>query len=327
MPWYASKSTSLNGAAANCPAPRQACSASWRAGRRALSHRRTGRRRLGGTCPHRPVSRHGVVGARGVSATASTGSAAQKEREHDLAQAHLRMGRKGTATATPPGQCRARFGERGFSMDRRPGLRSRRCGPATALGPCNERFARRDVGVRQELQMRVLYHLPLSPYARKVRLALAKKRLPFELRVEKVWERRPALPGTQPGRHEPPTWSGITAGDPDRRLSASIRPGLPGQQPDRTQPRRNQCEARRLEAWFDGKFAAEVTQNLYGKITAPAHETGNPDPAAICTADTASRYHLDCIECGAETRKWLAGSALSMADFAAAARSTSPARR
>ena len=39
--------------------------------------------------------------------------------------------------------------------------------------------------------MRILYHLPLSPYSRKVRLALGEKRLPFELKVERVWERRP----------------------------------------------------------------------------------------------------------------------------------------
>ncbi len=38
--------------------------------------------------------------------------------------------------------------------------------------------------------MRVLYHLPLSPFSRKVRLVLAEKRLPFELRIEKVWEKR-----------------------------------------------------------------------------------------------------------------------------------------
>ena len=30
--------------------------------------------------------------------------------------------------------------------------------------------------------MRVLHHIPLSPHARKVRLVLAEKRLPFELR-------------------------------------------------------------------------------------------------------------------------------------------------
>ncbi len=39
--------------------------------------------------------------------------------------------------------------------------------------------------------MRVLYHLPLSPYARKVRLVLSERRLPFELKVERVWDRRP----------------------------------------------------------------------------------------------------------------------------------------
>ena len=38
--------------------------------------------------------------------------------------------------------------------------------------------------------MRVLYQHPVSPYARKARLALAEKRLPFELRLEKTWERR-----------------------------------------------------------------------------------------------------------------------------------------
>src|ERR1700730_11671787 len=38
--------------------------------------------------------------------------------------------------------------------------------------------------------MRTLYHLPLSPHSRKVRLVLAEKRLPFDLRSEKVWERR-----------------------------------------------------------------------------------------------------------------------------------------
>src|SRR4249920_18033 len=38
--------------------------------------------------------------------------------------------------------------------------------------------------------MRILYHLPLSPFSRKVRLVLAEKRLPFDLRSEKVWERR-----------------------------------------------------------------------------------------------------------------------------------------
>jgi len=79
-------------------------------------------------------------------------------------------------------------------------------------------------------------------------------------------------------------------------------------------------EVRRLTSWFDGKFAAEVTQNLYGeKFLRRLTRRGNPDPAAIRTGYTALRYHLDYISWLAETRKWLAGSALSLADFAAAA--------
>ena len=38
--------------------------------------------------------------------------------------------------------------------------------------------------------MRQLYQFPLSPFSRKVRLVLAEKRLPFEMRTEKPWERR-----------------------------------------------------------------------------------------------------------------------------------------
>ena len=38
--------------------------------------------------------------------------------------------------------------------------------------------------------MRTLYHLWLCPFARKVRMVLAEKKLPFELELEKVWERR-----------------------------------------------------------------------------------------------------------------------------------------
>ena len=55
--------------------------------------------------------------------------------------------------------------------------------------------------------MRVLYHLPLSPFSRKVRLVLAEKRLPFELKVEKVWERRPEYLELNPANTVP---------DPDR---------------------------------------------------------------------------------------------------------------
>ncbi len=168
--------------------------------------------------------------------------------------------------------------------------------------------------------MRVLYHLPLSPYARKVRLVLAEKRLPFELRAEKVWERRSEYLELNPAGTVPTLIEDNGLIIPD---SAVICEYLDEAYPDGSLMGRTlaeRIEVRRLSAWFDGKFAAEVTQNLYGeKYLRRLTHRGNPDPAAIRTGYTALRYHLDYIGWLAETRKWLAGSALSMADFAAAA--------
>jgi glutathione S-transferase len=79
-------------------------------------------------------------------------------------------------------------------------------------------------------------------------------------------------------------------------------------------------EVRRLTAWFDGKFATEVTQNLFGeKFMRRLTGRGNPDATAIRTGYVALRYHLDYLGWLAETRKWLAGATLSLADFTAAA--------
>ena len=41
--------------------------------------------------------------------------------------------------------------------------------------------------------MRVLYHLWLSPFCRKVRIALHEKNIDFELKTENYWQRREAF--------------------------------------------------------------------------------------------------------------------------------------
>jgi glutathione S-transferase len=168
--------------------------------------------------------------------------------------------------------------------------------------------------------MRLLFHLPLSPYSRKVRLALAEKRLPFELRLEKVWERRAEYLELNPAGTVPTLVedNGLAIAD-----SMVICEYLEEAYPDtglmgRTLAER--VEVRRLVAWFDGKFAHEVTSNLLGqKHMKRLAGRGNPDPAAMRTGYQALRYHIEYLGWLAETRKWLAGGALSLADFAAAA--------
>lgn len=167
--------------------------------------------------------------------------------------------------------------------------------------------------------MRILYHLPLSPYSRKVRLVLAEKRLPFELRLERVWERRAEYLELNPAGEVPTLVDEGELVIPDSRVICEY---LEEAYPDtpligRTPPER--VEVRRLIAWFDGKFASEVTRNLLGeKFMKQLMGRGQPDASALRVGYAQLREHLKYLGWLAENRKWLAGPMLSIADFAAA---------
>jgi glutathione S-transferase len=168
--------------------------------------------------------------------------------------------------------------------------------------------------------MRVLYHLPLSPYARKVRLVLAEKRLPFDLRIEKTWERRTEYLQMSPAGTVPTLVDDDGTVVPESAVICEYLDERYAHIPLLGTTLQERVEVRRLVAWFDGKFAAEVTDNLYGeKYLRRLTQRGNPDPAAIRMGYTALRYHLDYLAWLAETRRWLAGPYLTVADFAAAA--------
>src|SRR5204862_4334730 len=64
--------------------------------------------------------------------------------------------------------------------------------------PCSEEAAAGTIR-----GMRVLYHLTLSPFARKLRIVLAEKNLEFTLKLEKVWERRPEFLALNPAGEVP----------------------------------------------------------------------------------------------------------------------------
>src|SRR5580658_1284649 len=168
--------------------------------------------------------------------------------------------------------------------------------------------------------MRTLYHLPLSPYARKVRLVLAEKRLPVELVAEKPWERRPEYLELNPAGTVPTLVEDNGVVIPDSAVICEYLDEAYPENPLMGDTIVERVEVRRLAAWFDGKFAAEVTQNLLGeKYMRQQARRGNPEPAASRTGYTALRYHLDYLGWLAENREWLAGQNLSLADFAAAA--------
>ena len=168
--------------------------------------------------------------------------------------------------------------------------------------------------------MRFLFQLPLSPYCRKVRLALAEKRLPFELHVERAWERRPEYLELNPAGTVPTLVEDNGLAIPDSNVICEYL--------DEAYPDTNllghtlgeRVEVRRLVTWFDGKFDGEVTRNLNGqKYVKRLAGRGHPDANALRVGYAQLRDHLQYLGWLAETRKWLAGSAISLADLAAAA--------
>lgn len=167
--------------------------------------------------------------------------------------------------------------------------------------------------------MRVLHHLPLSPFSRKVRLVLTEKRLPFELQLEKVWERSPGYIALNPANTVPTLVEENGLVIPDSGVICEYLEEAYPDVPLLGVTLAERVEIRRLVAWFDGKFAREVTANLLGeKFMKRLMGRGNPDAGALRTGYAALRDHMGYIGWLAEQRTWLGGASLSLADFAAA---------
>ena len=169
--------------------------------------------------------------------------------------------------------------------------------------------------------MRTLYHLWLDPASRKVRLALGEKKLDFQMKVENTWERRPEFLAMNPAGEVPVLIEdGVGALADGAAICEYLdevypEPPLLGREPAA------RAEARRLVAWFDGKFAAEVSDNLVGeKVMKRFLGLGEPSTKAIRAGLANIHTHLEYIAWLAGSRNWLAGNDLSLADLAAAAR-------
>ena len=168
--------------------------------------------------------------------------------------------------------------------------------------------------------MRTLYHLWLSPMSRKVRLVLGEKKLPFELRFERTWERRPEFLAMNPAGKVPvlEDEDGAVVAD-----SYAIVEYLEERYPEPSllgKTAAERAETRRLAAWFDTLFDREVTSNLVNeKVFKKFLKMGQPDSEAIRRACENIRTHLDYIGQLAEQRNWLAGESVSLADLAAGA--------
>ena len=168
--------------------------------------------------------------------------------------------------------------------------------------------------------MRLLYHLWLSPFSRKVRVALREKNLDFDMKVEKVWERRPGFLAINPAGQVPVLVEPDGAVIADSNAICEYLEEVYPERPLLGEDARQRAEVRRLVNWFDIKFDREVTVNLVGqKVQKKFLGLGQPDSRAIRAGLANIGTHLDYIAYLSERRQWLAGDGISLADIAAGA--------
>ncbi|QDH13213.1 glutathione S-transferase family protein [Formicincola oecophyllae] len=185
--------------------------------------------------------------------------------------------------------------------------------------------------------MRTLHHVPHHPPSRLVRLALAEKRLPVELRSVPIWERPEDFLILNPAGEVP------VLRDREPLANEAHLAGAPGAQPpklltlcgasviveylEEAYPQINlmgrtlaqKAETRRLVDWFMRLFDRDVTSALVGEKIDKRLSRQSVDSTAIRRGYKNLKFHLDYLGWLAETRSWLGGHDLSLADFAAAA--------
>jgi glutathione S-transferase len=178
------------------------------------------------------------------------------------------------------------------------------------------------------IAMLTLFHQPLCPRSRYVRLILGEYDIEARAVEERFWERREEFLLLNPAGEIPvlvadgqPAIPGaaiiaeyIEETQAAERSEGRLLPAAPGER----------VEVRRLASWFNDKFHAEVSgplvnERVFKRFMTPEQGGGPPDTDAMRVARHNIRYHIAYVGWLVRTRDWLAGDRLSLADLAAAA--------
>ena len=164
-----------------------------------------------------------------------------------------------------------------------------------------------------------LYHFPLSPYCRKVRLTLAEKRLEVELVEERYWEQSAEFLRRNPAGKVPVLKIDAKLMSESQAICEYLEEAYPNP-PLMPRDIDTRYEVRRLCAWFDDKFHSEVTSKLlYERVHKKIMGQGYPDSKNVKSGAVRIKYHIDYLGWLLDQRRWLAGDMMTLADFSAAA--------
>ncbi|MFM6852790.1 MAG: glutathione S-transferase family protein [Sphingopyxis sp.] len=166
-----------------------------------------------------------------------------------------------------------------------------------------------------------LYQFPLCPFSRKVRLLLGEKGIAYDLVNEYPWENRAGFRDINLAGRTP----AMRNGERDLALSDSVAICEYFEETEPAKPlfagsASARAEIRRLIAWFDSKFYAEVgAPMLQEKMIKHLFYRQPPDATVLRHAMRAANEHLDVIGALLDHHRWLTGTTITMADLAAAA--------
>ena len=166
--------------------------------------------------------------------------------------------------------------------------------------------------------MRTLYHFPLCPNSRTVRLALKEKGLPFELMTEPFWEHRENFMAMNPFGDLP------VLVEEDMTLTSCVaileyieqrfsQYNLLGTKPNEV------AAVRELVQRFTNEFHRDVVApQLEEKVYSFYRQEGEPNSQRIRIAQKAMEWFMRLLEDKLGEHSWLAGEQLTLADLAAA---------
>lgn len=174
--------------------------------------------------------------------------------------------------------------------------------------------------------MNKLYHYPLDPFCRRIRLNLAESDTEIELVDEKPWAARTDFLKLNPAGQLPVLV--LDSGEPIAGIDA-----VAGYLEDTAQDSEQsvfgispleRAEVRRLVSWFDDKFYQDVSapiliEKVVRRFVPKESGGGAPNMARVRAALERVRPHLEYIGQLTQDRNWLAGEEITIADFAAAA--------
>lgn len=167
--------------------------------------------------------------------------------------------------------------------------------------------------------MVLLIHHTVSPFCRKIRIALSEKKMLFVLKDEEPWNPSQDLYKLSPSGELPVFLSdgNVIAGN--YAISEYLEdfnkefPLLP-------EDIKQRAEIRRLIEWFDDKFYREVYRNIVMEKIHKRFSRGlAPDSKILKIGLNNLNFHLEYLDWLCERHNYLGGDELSLADIAAAA--------